>query len=141
MTDIWADTSACMEIGINADGEGPVVPIEDAVETICWVCLTPWPCTRSTAEGAPNIEQVRNRLAEAMGLPVEAITPIPGSNPHEVAAAEGKRLMGELAARGLAEAIPEHWDHFAVTVVDETLCWRCMTTWPCPVVNATPEES
>lgn len=57
----------------------------------------------TTPDPAPDgyVEQARERLAAAMGLPVEAVTPTPGSNPHEAAAAEGTRLMGELAARGL----------------------------------------
>ena len=58
---------------------------------------TPDPGPASSDE----LQQARERLAAAMGLPVEAITPTPGSNPHEVAAARGQELMGELAARGL----------------------------------------
>jgi hypothetical protein len=39
------------------------------------------------------LQEVRQRLADAMELPVEAITPTEGSNPHLVAAAQGASMQ------------------------------------------------
>lgn len=69
-----------------------------------------------------DLHQARERLAAAMGLPVEAITPTPGSNPHEVAAARGQELMGELAARGLG---PDADSRSASSPVPVPVCGAC----------------
>jgi hypothetical protein len=50
----------------------------------------------TTPEHEPScdyIQEVRERLADSMGLPVEAITPTEGSNPHLIAAAQGASMQ------------------------------------------------
>lgn len=43
-----------------------------------------------------DTDEVRERFARSMGIPVEAITPTPGSNPHDVAIAQGKQMMADI---------------------------------------------
>ena len=57
------------------------------------------PVERSPKPPAQSVDQARKRIADAMGLPVEAITPTPDSNPHDAAANNGARLMAELDER------------------------------------------
>lgn len=46
MTDMWVDVNACTPIRVTVHGEGPVDDVDATPQdqTICWVCVTPWPC-------------------------------------------------------------------------------------------------
>lgn len=58
MTDLWADVYACTPIRVTVHGDGPVVDGDArGVETVCWVCVTPWPCEAYRA-GRPNAAQL-----------------------------------------------------------------------------------
>jgi hypothetical protein len=46
--------------------------------------------------GDQYLQEVRERLADAMGIPVEAITPTHTSNPHLVAAAHGASMQAAI---------------------------------------------
>jgi hypothetical protein len=43
-----------------------------------------------------KLDAYREQLADGLGVPVEAITPTPGSNPHDVAAAQAQQMMDAL---------------------------------------------
>lgn len=50
-----------------------------------------------------KLDGFREQLADGLGVPVEVITPTPGSNPHDVVAAESQQALDALAERGLPE--------------------------------------
>lgn len=50
-----------------------------------------------------RLDAYRAQLADGLGVPVEAITPTPGSNPHDVVAGESQQVLDALAERGLPE--------------------------------------
>lgn len=45
-----------------------------------------------------DVDQARAQLAEAMDVPLEVITPTPGSNPHDVVAAQSQEMLDHLAS-------------------------------------------
>lgn len=59
MTDVWADAWACTPIRVTVHGDGPVSDADATPDcrTVCWVCVTPWPCDAYRA-GRPNAVQL-----------------------------------------------------------------------------------
>ena len=58
MTDVWVDANACAPIRVTAHGDGPVDDADATpdCQTVCWVCVTPWPCDAYRA-GSLNVVQ------------------------------------------------------------------------------------
>lgn len=55
---------------------------------------------------ATKMDELTGRLAEALDVPVEVITPTPGSNPFDVTAAQGQEMMDHLAAETAHVELP-----------------------------------
>jgi hypothetical protein len=83
------------------DAHAPQAPADDVDAAVVPATPESAPTPQEHTQTTALHDEARTQLASALDVPVEAITPTPGSNPHDVVAAEGQQMMAALEQREL----------------------------------------